>query len=231
MSTVQDRVGGQSGPRDTTATTRREKKLTRKDYVSRTTLAKRYGLTPKLIEAMGAPDKEASNPHYRSGPPMQLFLIERVERFVDEHAEELRACAERRPARVAAAVKAISTKRSSLVAHAETVPLEWRRPLPSSFGRLRGEAWSHATSHYGEEAHEPGRSGIFSTVRHDYTNYHDILATFHGRCGAEDAYQTLRNRLDDEIKRAMRLAYPAEWGEDCDLDRGAAVLGDVIPPP
>jgi hypothetical protein len=44
------------------------------------TLKKERGWTDKLIRHfLGDPDELATNPHHRSGPPMRLYCLDRIE--------------------------------------------------------------------------------------------------------------------------------------------------------
>lgn len=57
-------------------------------YIYKSTVRAEYGLTAKMIEQLGPPDKTCVNPNYRSGPHASLYLRDRVERWVaDNHTE------------------------------------------------------------------------------------------------------------------------------------------------
>ena len=79
------------------------------EFVYKSTLKERFGLTDSLIRKLGAPDKQVPNPHYRSGPPASLYAIDRVEAWCAEHSKEIekarryaRLLAERKDARAQA---------------------------------------------------------------------------------------------------------------------------------
>lgn len=66
------------------------------DYITKATIKADYGLTDSLIKKLGEPDKVVPNPHYRSSAPMQLYLRERVEQFVEDNAETIKKILARR---------------------------------------------------------------------------------------------------------------------------------------
>lgn len=57
----------------------KESEVRSRKYIYRTTVLKRGGWTPELVDAvLGAPDKLVPNPHYKSGPPAMLYWLDRV---------------------------------------------------------------------------------------------------------------------------------------------------------
>jgi hypothetical protein len=69
------------------------------DYITKSTVISDYGLTESLVKKLGEPDKLVRNPHYGSAAPMQLYLRERVEKFVEENAEAIEKVLARRKKR------------------------------------------------------------------------------------------------------------------------------------
>jgi hypothetical protein len=53
-------------------------------YVYKSTLKKEFGFTDSIIKELGEPDKLVANPHYRSGPKSQLYLLEKVLDLVEK---------------------------------------------------------------------------------------------------------------------------------------------------
>ena len=67
------------------------------DYITKSTVKGDYGLTDSMIKELGEPDKIKPNPHYRSaGAPMQLYLRERVEKWVAENRDRIEKVLKRR---------------------------------------------------------------------------------------------------------------------------------------
>jgi XPA protein C-terminus len=66
------------------------------EYITKSTVKTEYGLTDSMLKELGEPDKIAPNPHYRSSAPMQLYLRERVEKWIAENAERVEKVLKRR---------------------------------------------------------------------------------------------------------------------------------------
>jgi hypothetical protein len=66
------------------------------DYITKFTMKHDYNMTDALIKKLGEPDKVVTNPHYHSSPPMQLYLRERVAKWVEEHPDLIQKVIERR---------------------------------------------------------------------------------------------------------------------------------------
>jgi hypothetical protein len=192
--------------------------------VYRATLKSRFGLTDKLIRMLGEADECVPNPHYKSGPPAGLYAVARVEDFLKGHQAEVAEAEAKRGRRKEAAARAVETKVRKVVSFVKSVELKVM-PLPKTFAELKGIARHYAYERYGADAHSPGYNGVVATVRHEFTNYHAVLAAFEGRVGAgrelggSPAYNALRARLDEEVDRAIRDAYPSEF------DSGGTGLG------
>lgn len=58
------------------------------DYLTKTTLKKRYLLSEGWIKKVGEPDIITENPHSPYAAPMQLYSRQRVEKYLAAHAEE-----------------------------------------------------------------------------------------------------------------------------------------------
>ena len=67
--------------------------------IYRSTIKREYGLTDAMIEELGPPDKSVVNPHYHTAAKSQLYLRERVERWVEANRERVDAAMARREAR------------------------------------------------------------------------------------------------------------------------------------
>lgn len=177
------------------------------NYVYKSTLKKDHGFTDKTIAALGAPDKTAKNPHYKSGPPASLFLLSRALIYKEEHPEQF-ATEATKARRQASARKAVATKVETLL-HSVEGRLELVRPLPSTFSELRRIATDHANSRH-DNAFPPGFAGICATVRHEFTNYEELLATIKAKCGSSQAYEAIREELDEMVEALIGDKYPEE---------------------
>lgn len=86
--------------------------------ITQTTLKKDRGWTDGLIARfLGQPNRLAPNPHYRSGPKMKLFTVERVEEA--EQAPEVAAALAKASAR-----RTVASKSAKAVADAKRQELK-----------------------------------------------------------------------------------------------------------
>ena len=106
--------------------------------------------TDALIrDLLGPPDSTKMNPHYRSGPPMRLYDLSRVEAAEASWLWADRAEATRR--RKEAAARAVKTKHAKLLRHLESVVI----PLPV----LCADEITHlACDHYNKRLYDCGDS-------------------------------------------------------------------------
>lgn len=178
--------------------------------IYKSTLKSEYGFTETLIKKLGDPDDLVVNRNYKSGPPASLYRVDRVKQFIKQHKVEVTQVRAKRKKRQASARKGVETKARKLSAIIETIKLELVRPLPASLDELFKIAHSHAIDRHGMNCAPPGPDGIAATVRHEFTNYDELLAVLEGKCGSGSAYESARCNLDFEIDMMLTLKYP-EW--------------------
>jgi len=158
------------------------------EYLSQSRIKSEFGLTDTQIRSLGEPDTTRPNPHYRSGPPMKLYLRNRVEQWIAEHQSEI---TESQP-RKQAAQRAVHTKRES--AKVEIAKLVQRLELEpiASRASVRKEAAEFFYEQYEEFNGEVTEKGLCSFIRHNYTNYEEILSIVKGKVGASDLYVNVK---------------------------------------
>jgi len=169
------------------------------------------GWTATLIaKHLGDPDRLAVNPHYKTGPMVRLYAIERVERT--EQQDDVRAALEKiaatRPARKAASKKAAQARADALLEAIGRIQIQVRR---IDLARLRTAAISHwqqrqadrgdylADGHSADDA--TIRRWMENYVRHRLTRYDEIIAQLFGLVGRDQAYDLLRTKIDAAIFR------------------------------
>ena len=158
------------------------------EYLSQSRIKSKFGLTDTQIRSLGEPDTTRPNPHYRSGPPMKLYLRQRVEQWIAEHRSEITASQPRKQA----AQKAVHTKRASArVAIAKLVRRLELGPIASR-ASVRKEAAEFFLERYENFNGEVTEKGLCSFVRHNYTNYEEILSVVKGKVGASDLYVNVK---------------------------------------
>lgn len=158
------------------------------EYLSQSSIKSEFGLTDTQIRSLGEPDATRPNPHYRSGPPMKLYLRDRVEQWIAKHQNEI---ADSQP-RKQAAQRAIRTKRemarAEIAKHVRSLELE---PIVSR-AKVRKEAADFFFERYEDFNGEVTEKGLCSFIRHNYTNYEEILSVVKGKVGASDLYVNVK---------------------------------------
>ena len=191
-------------------------------FVCKATLLDTYLLTDKWIVKLGPPDKEAPNPHYRTAAPMKLWAVERVERFIDtcgdmqdfqmmqeRRRDTLNTREERRANRDAKRRKEEERNGLELVAWARDCHIGLTRRLPKNLWeaarRSRDDHEAEIADWLGARAFSErpfDEQDIVNMIRHEYTNYHDILSLLEeegARCdfaSCEQAYHILKGRIN-----------------------------------
>lgn len=96
-------------------------------YVYKTTLKTVYGLTDAMVAGLDGPDKRVPDPHYRSGPEASLYLVERVEAWVEAHRDAVEEARRRRAARSVVMSAVMARRREELLAWARGVAIDVER--------------------------------------------------------------------------------------------------------
>jgi hypothetical protein len=169
-----------------------------REYVYKSTLRKVYGLTPRMIAECGPADKTRENPYYRNGPDASLYLIERVEAWIEANKERVEKARASRGKRSEAMKTVHDKKRAERLRKEEAwvsgVQITVADPLPDSLLKDAGFI-SHR---------DPLEAkGVHAHVRHRLTNYHSLLAELNEREFSGDLYLLLRKRIDAVVTAAL----------------------------
>lgn len=171
-------------------------------YVYKTTLSKVYGLTPSMIGELGKPDKLCVNRYYRSGPSASLYLLERVEAWIEDHKERVEKARSSHAAR-SNAMKAVHDQKRAEQRRREqrwvkSVPIKLTTPLPATL-------FDDVRKHYTIPNHVDllKTKAIFAYVRHWQSNYETILKELRKRDFSSELYTILRQRIDRRVKKAV----------------------------
>lgn len=170
-----------------------------KEYVYKSTLRDVYGLTPAMIRELGDPDKLTKNPHWKSGPLASLYLIERVEAWIDANIERVEQAREKRVKRAASAKRANETKYTKITQWAQMVDITFTPPTDYD------AAWDQAEQHYlyqstWDDYRTISYNGVVAYIRHNCTNYDRLLRQIDGKVGTYQAYNIIRARVDDMVE-------------------------------
>jgi hypothetical protein len=157
------------------------------EYLSQSRIKSEFGLTDTQIRSLGEPDTTRPNPHYRKGPPMKLYLQNRVEQWIAEHGSEITASQPRKQA----AQKAVHTKRETARAEIARLVLSLKLEPIVSRARVRKEV-ADFFERYEDFNGEVTEKALCSYIRHNYTNYEEILSVVKGKVGASDLYVNVK---------------------------------------
>lgn len=173
------------------------------------TQLKARGWTDALIrDLLGAPDQTRINPHYRSGPPMRLYEVGRIEKVEGSAAWAARAEATQR--RKKGAAQAVETKRANLRAHLEAVKITL--PVLDQADLLR-----LACTHFNQRLYDRGDFESWEAtseseaaflqritvnyLRHMMPAYDAELDDIFGRVGVRDGYTEINRKAYAAIAR------------------------------
>ncbi len=174
-------------------------------YVYKITLNKVYGLTPSMIDELGEPDEYCDNPHWSSGPSANLYLIERVERWIEENQERVAKARASRVNRSAAMTAVQAKKRTERWEKAQEwvngLTISVNRPLPPT---LLADARKSYTIPDGVDL--LSTKALYAHARHRETNYEELLQELYQQEFCNDLYSLLRKRIDPAVNEAV-----VEW--------------------
>ncbi len=171
------------------------------EYVSKSALKSEYGLTDTLIKLLGDADLVRPNPRYRSASPLQLYLRTRVERWVAENADLI---ANRNSLKTAAR-KAVETKRQSAREEIAILVKRLRMKALPERAKLVKQVSHFLMDRYWDWDGEVTEKAICSFIRHNYTNYEEILEKVKGKIGAGDLYLNVKVYLCCRIINTYHL--------------------------
>ena len=188
------------------------------DYCYKTTLKDMYGLTDSWIKRLGEPDKIVPNPHRRS-TKSYLYLRMRVEAFIDENREDYERLQEGSAKRSAIATAVAERKRQETMELVNSATLKVHY-LPQDFKKLYDDTLAAGIAflqrrgigtYYSDQEFTMSPNAITAYVRHQLTNYEQLLKTIEGKVGKVDAYFLIRDRVDSLINAALENQYGGDW--------------------
>lgn len=174
---------------------------------------KARGWTDGAIKTfLGEPDRVKTNPHYRSGPPMQLYALTRV-----VEAEDLPAFREwhqqhqrKRTNLSRGARQAAQRKREQLLAYIERLNIQiprlgdqqavYRKAVKhyNALWSSRGNFDKHASV---DDSPEFLNRIARNMLRHAFSDYEDEIDNLFGQVGREEGYALLRERVNAAISK------------------------------
>ena len=167
----------------------------------------KMGFTKKLIEEHLHEPLLKDNPHYRMGPKMKLYLAKNVKKFMK--TDIFLNYQESRKNRVNAAIKNSSKRREENYRYIddEISQITVKRVSLDVLERLTLEAKSNwllwtRDDFYGFDdlSDETLARWMINYIRHNLTNYDEILDNIKGKFGVEEAYIKYKKILMLKIK-------------------------------
>lgn len=172
----------------------------KKQYLSLSSLKQR-GWSESIIKNMCLlPDKEVTNPYYKSASTMKLYDLHKVEAL--EEADEFRVLLEKAENRKKSSAKAVNTKMQKMKEFVHSIEIV----LPEY---SNDTIYRKAVRHY-NEYHFPYKYIVSyeavdretliritsNMIRHTLTDYEEILRDKYGKVGIDYAHDYLKKRID-----------------------------------
>lgn len=181
------------------------------EYISKSTLKYRGWTEAGINRFLKMHDKEADNPHYKSAPPMRLYLISRVEKI--EKSKKFHEFQEKNINKVSGAKKAAETRKERLLKEIQGWKIELVREDYEVVVHRTIEAYN---AFYGRRAWERNnfefepatidsdpaflRRRVKDFLRHELSNYHEKLDRIFGKTGKDEAYAIIRKKIEEKIE-------------------------------
>lgn len=164
------------------------------EMITKSALKREYGLTDKLIEQLGEPDATRPNPHFRKAAPMLLYSRDRVEKWIASNPESI----DQSNPRKSRALKAAETKRQQAQKMVDEALKQLKlNPIPKDIA-VRTQLF--IGERFGAYGNEPTPKAIASHIRHNYTNYEELLSKIKGKVGKGDLYLQIKDKLNAAIE-------------------------------
>ena len=194
-----------------------------REFISKGTIKKELGWTDGSIKNfLGEPDKLASNPNYRSGPPMQLYLQSRVRAAMEteewkgwytktlarrqKQSERSKAIAEKkREQAIAQSLKQLKVKFPKVKSESEAYR------LARQYWAEHKEALALSRGEFPDFVEVPGSDVDIDTqyrwlnnwIRHELSNYEAILESLSGQIGINASHDELQGEIEKRTDQWM----------------------------
>ena len=191
------------------------------DHLSKSAIKER-GWTEALIRGfLGEADKTRQNPHYKSAPPMQMYLLTRIEQ-AEQRLDFLEAFerAQIRSRRGKAVAKQRTEELLNRVRNIE-IPVQQLEPAAVLSKAIESyNHWNEGNLYSNKWASTDSDRDFLNRItvnyiRHHLTNYEAVVDALKGEVGRALAYHLVRNRVLDDIS----IAYP-DLSDECTRQSG-----------
>jgi ribosome-associated protein YbcJ (S4-like RNA binding protein) len=177
-------------------------------HIVKTEIIKTRNWTESLIKKhLGEPDLLKTNPHYKSGSQMKLFLLERVIQV--ENSKEFQVDFEKSKRRRIAALNMIKTKTENLIHNINNIEImvekiDFYKLLKDTIDQYNSRnifSWINEKTLDNKTKNRL----IVNYIRHHLTSYELFLDDITCRVGKLKAYKTLNRRIYDKIAEVYPL--------------------------
>jgi hypothetical protein len=177
-------------------------------YIVKTEIIKTRSWTETLIKKhLGEPDLLKSNPHYKGGSQMKLFLLERVIKV--ENSKEFQVDFEKSKKRRSGAIKMVKTKTDNLIDHINNLEIvvekiDLHKLLNATINQYNSR---NVFSWMNEKTLDIKTKNrlMVNYIRHHLTSYESFLDDINFQVGKLKAYKTLNRRIYDKIAEVYPL--------------------------
>lgn len=182
-----------------------------KTHIAKITLKKERGWTDLLIKHfLKEPDLIVDNPHYKSSPPMSLYLIEKIKSI--EETPQFKAMMQSASIRKKNANKAVDTKKAIILNYITNLKIilpdipkdELIKRAVTSYNNFKSQKSFERDEYYFEPA-TVNADPIFlnrickNYLRHKCTRYENELSRIFGKVGVDEAYEILKTKINKYI--------------------------------
>ncbi|MFZ3382608.1 MAG: hypothetical protein WA144_01655 [Candidatus Methanoperedens sp.] len=180
------------------------------EYVSKNTLKYRGWTEAGINRFLKMYDKEAINPHYKSAPPMRLYLLSRVEKI--EKSKKFLDFQEKNTTKIAGAKKAAETRKQRLLKEVQGWEIELKREdyemvvysAIEAYNEFKGNLALERKNIEYETATIDSDPTFLKRItknylRHELSNYEDKLEEIFGKTGTYEAYIIIKKKIEKKI--------------------------------
>lgn len=168
------------------------------------TQLKERGWTESMMKRMELQaDKTGRNPCFKNAPLMLLYSKEKIENI--ESSEKFKELLDRSLNRRNGAKKAIETKTKKLLDYADSVDIQIRYLSDVTLTKMAIKSYNDWNFRKGKEKVTIYSDEVFleriknNYIRHELTNYDEILSEIKGKVGKNNAYYIIRNKVEERI--------------------------------
>lgn len=183
-------------------------------YITLSTVKDR-GWTETMLKKLSVqPDKFATNPYYKNASQMKLYSLARIKEI--ENTQQFNELYKKSQMRRESAQKAVNTKTNNLLTYVNSIPLRVEYMPDPELTQAAIDSyntWQKNRPSVQNGSNEPFTASESSDsaflarirlnfIRHNLTNYDEILEEIRGKTGVKEVYPMLKSMVQTRIKVA-----------------------------